>query len=258
MQSIGHKKIILDEIDSTNVYAWQLIHNNQAEHGLAVFAHHQTNGKGQFGNTWTNEPCKSLLVSYTWDIKSIPYPYCSFLFIAMVTVSLYECIKNILPISLQPKLFIKWPNDLYYENNKLGGILIENRVVACADMPLSSVWLVVGIGVNINQISFPIYLKNPISLQQIIHQVIQPLDILDQLSNILDKNWQLFKHKPTDDTYIHYYNQYLYKRHEWVKFKKSNQLMSLQIDSVDKDGLLYTTKKELRGFMHGEIQWILP
>ncbi len=62
------------------------------------------------------------------------------------------------------KLKIKWPNDLYYGDNKLGGILIEN-IIQSGKIKAS----VIGIGLNINQESFPPYLPNPKSYMKIMN-----------------------------------------------------------------------------------------
>jgi hypothetical protein len=61
---------------------------------------------------------------------------------------------------------IKWPNDIYWRDRKLGGILIENIIRSHEPGVANWDWAVAGIGMNINQTNFADGLKNPVSLKQ--------------------------------------------------------------------------------------------
>lgn len=150
--------VALDETASTNQYLSQLC--NQLQESVAelttVTAEFQTAGKGQRGNTWEAEEGKNLLFSF------VLYP--SFLearrqFILSQIVSL--AIKEELS-RWSDEITIKWPNDIYWKDKKICGILIEND--------LSGHHIrrsIAGIGININQEVFNSDAPNPVSLKQI-------------------------------------------------------------------------------------------
>ena len=147
--------VALDETASTNQYLSQLC--NQLQESVAelttVTAEFQTAGKGQRGNTWEAEEGKNLLFSF------VLYP--SFLearrqFILSQIVSL--AIKEELS-RWSDEITIKWPNDIYWKDKKICGILIEND--------LSGHHIrrsIAGIGININQEVFNSDAPNPVSL----------------------------------------------------------------------------------------------
>lgn len=128
--------VALDETASTNQYLSQLC--NQLQESVAelttVTAEFQTAGKGQRGNTWEAEEGKNLLFSF------VLYP--SFLearrqFILSQIVSL--AIKEELS-RWSDEITIKWPNDIYWKDKKICGILIENAfpdIISGAALPES-------------------------------------------------------------------------------------------------------------------------
>ncbi|MDD2612715.1 MAG: biotin--[acetyl-CoA-carboxylase] ligase, partial [Bacteroidales bacterium] len=114
--------LYLEKTDSTNQYLINLIESDQVKEGLAVFCFNQTKGKGQKGNTWISEPGKN--VCYSIFIKPDYIPVRNQFIISQV-------------ISLATKAFleefsgnisIKWPNDIYWNDKKIAGILIENKL----------------------------------------------------------------------------------------------------------------------------------
>jgi BirA family biotin operon repressor/biotin-[acetyl-CoA-carboxylase] ligase len=152
-----NKKIIyLNEVESTNNYANQLILSDAAEEGTVVLAQYQTHGKGQHGNVWESETGKNLLMSIIWYPGFLPASQ-QFMISKIVSIAITDCVNDIID-----DCKIKWPNDIYIGNQKLAGILIENSVKGSH---LSS--SVVGIGLNVNQQVFISAAPNPVSLFQI-------------------------------------------------------------------------------------------
>ena len=150
--------IVLEETDSTNRYLNQLCnqHPGTIPEFTTVSARFQTAGKGQRGNSWESEKNKNLLFSI------VLYP--DFLeakrqFILSQIVSL--AIKEELD-KWTDHISIKWPNDIYYKDLKICGILIENDLNGC-----SIGRSICGIGLNINQETFLSDAPNPVSLKQI-------------------------------------------------------------------------------------------
>src|SRR5215469_5061577 len=120
---MGISFIELPSVDSTNNYASEQIHANMAQHGTCYFAHEQTAGKGQRGKSWASEKGANIILS----IVLKPYflqPFQQFYLSACVATATYNFLKGFAP----DHLTIKWPNDIYWQNKKLGGILIENII----------------------------------------------------------------------------------------------------------------------------------
>lgn len=114
-----------------------------------IYAGYQTAGRGQTGNSWESEEGKNLLCS----ILLPPDKNLHFLNIA-VSVAVRRVIGE--------EFTIKWPNDIYYGDKKVAGILVENAIVG-SEVKYS----IAGIGLNVNQTEFQSDAPNPISLKQI-------------------------------------------------------------------------------------------
>lgn len=141
---IGQKVQYLPSCQSTNDEAAESIATAGAEEGFVVITDNQTAGRGQRGNQWIAEAAQNL----TFSVVLRPaFLAASEQFWLNMAVSLG--ITDALEPLAGPGLRIKWPNDIYVDNRKLGGVLIENTVQGYA---LS--WSVIGIGLNINQTAF--------------------------------------------------------------------------------------------------------
>ncbi len=146
---IGQKLLFLPECHSTNDMAAELIVNASAPEGTVVITDRQTRGRGQRGNTWQAEPGKNLTFSIVVKPTFLRATQQFQLNIA-ISMAVHEFLLKYLPQHLS----IKWPNDVYWQSYKMGGILIENTVQG-AFISHS----VIGIGLNINQLSFPSQLR---------------------------------------------------------------------------------------------------
>ena len=164
-----------DILPSTNVYATQLLAKKDVIEGTVIVAKYQTAGKGQGTHTWNSDSNKNLLFSIIlYPDTVLPEEQ---IFITMA-VSLGVCdFLN----SLFEGSQIKAPNDIYYNNHKIAGILIENTIV---DGVINS--CIVGIGLNVNQTTFPSDLPNPISIANITGKEQDTDDCLNKLLVCLD------------------------------------------------------------------------
>ncbi|HUN01868.1 MAG TPA: biotin--[acetyl-CoA-carboxylase] ligase, partial [Niabella sp.] len=137
--------IELPAIDSTNNYALSLVKTQKLTerqttslHGTVVFAHEQLQGKGQRGKKWLSAPGENLLMSLILDTKAIKL-HQQFLLSAFIATKTRHFVEKL----IEKETFIKWPNDIYIQDKKAGGILIEN-ILAGSDWK----WAVAGIGIN--------------------------------------------------------------------------------------------------------------
>ena len=106
------------------------------------------------------------------------------------------------------KLSIKWPNDIYYGDKKLVGILIENSLSG------SYVgYTIVGIGINVNQTQWLSNAPNPISMQEITGLEYDIEALLNEWISSM-KSWEIAS---TEDIRVAYM-QRLYRRHGWHEY----------------------------------------
>lgn len=160
----------ITQINSTNTYLLELLKETPIEEPLfTVYTFDQTAGRGQAGNSWESEPGKNLLFTTLFDMSSIPADK-QFTLSMLVPLTIVEYLTDEFakcgtPLNSQVytnKVSIKWPNDIYYGDDKLCGILIEG-VIAGNRIDKA----IAGVGLNINQEVFVSNAPNPISLRQI-------------------------------------------------------------------------------------------
>lgn len=135
----------VDTVDSTSALLHRMEVRETLPHGFAVGARQQTDGRGQRGNHWHVQPGANATVSVYLRPRAIPVAV-QFDLSRMAALSVCDVLDRYLPEAQRGRLRLKWPNDIYYDNDKLGGILIENSLYA------NGQWTsVVGVGVNIRQ-----------------------------------------------------------------------------------------------------------
>lgn len=218
-------------------------------HGMAIFAHEQTGGKGQRAKKWSSEKGKNIALSLL--LNPFPLPIRQQFYLSVCTaVSVHECFTCLAGEDLK----IKWPNDLYWRDRKAGGILIENILGSqpCPDWK----WAVVGIGINVNQTVFPSSLPNPVSLKQITGKENEPVLLAQQLCTVFDKNYQRLLSGDSAGLF-QYYLDHLYKRNESIKLKKDNRIFETKLITVADTGELITRHSLEERFTLGEIEWLI-
>lgn len=146
--------ILLQEVPSTNTYLKSMAH--MFESGTVIQAYVQTAGRGQKGNSWEAAPGKNATFSQLIKKPQIDVKEQFFLSEA-VSLAIVDALEQYVG-----DIKIKWPNDIYYKDSKLCGILIEHSL---GDGGIEH--SIVGVGVNINQQLFISDAPNPVSLQNI-------------------------------------------------------------------------------------------
>ena len=237
---------ILDAVESTNNYAMAKAHEGLAVHGQAWFARDQWGGKGQRGNMWISEKDKNIIMTIILKPDKL-FRTNMFLFNAIVACTCHQFFSNIAGM----KTYIKWPNDIYFNDRKAGGILIEN-IFSNKEW----LWAVIGIGLNVNQLSFGPDNIHATSLRTVCSQIFDPIELAKKLHKLLLANFKEIS-DVGEDFYFNYYNKQLYKKNETVKLKKENIIFSTCIKEVNKQGQLITYDAFERQFNSGEIKWLL-
>jgi len=174
---IGKKYYSFQELPSTNTWLMESLVAHKLPEGTLVLADHQTEGKGQFGAIWSSEPSSSLTFSIL--LKPIFLPISNTFDISIcIALAIHDCLNE-----LRPGFKIKWPNDIYFENKKVAGILIENQIHKS-----SCEHSVVGIGLNVNQTEF-FKLPKATSLKQIIGVNFPVQNLLDRLCETIEARY---------------------------------------------------------------------
>ncbi|MBI5372738.1 MAG: biotin--[acetyl-CoA-carboxylase] ligase [Sphingobacteriales bacterium] len=216
-------------------------------HGMAVFAHEQVAGKGQRTRTWVTEKGSNIALSVLIKPGLLRVSQ-QFQLSACAAVAVHHFFAKYAGDDTK----IKWPNDLYWQDRKAGGILIENIISG----PGNWEWAIVGIGININQVIFPGELPNPVSLKQITGSHFDPCKLAKELCASLDHQYTRLCTKGFDPVYTDYLSC-LYKKGEQVRLKKDNRVFDAVIKSVTPGGRLIVQHGMEEEFDFGEVQWVL-
>ncbi len=142
----GQQLLWLPACTSTNTEAQTLIVQNRASDGCTVITDFQTAGRGQRGNHWEAAPAENLMLSVVWQPTFLAAAQ-QFRLSQAVALGVHDWAATLL--GPDPKLKLKWPNDLYYGDQKLGGVLIENSLSGPKIQHS-----IIGIGLNVNQQAF--------------------------------------------------------------------------------------------------------
>lgn len=239
------KIIRFKNIESTNQYLQRLLDEGVDIMDNIVVADFQTSGKGQGKNVWQSEEGKNLLFSIALDMSFLKAED-QFLLTQIVSVAMIDVLKNYLP---ENSLFIKWPNDIYYNDKKIAGILIKNEIKGMM-MGTS----IIGIGLNVNQTDFDENLPNPISMKIITGKDYDLEKILLEVAESLSRDVTYYttenrldvigasKISQRDDNYINH----LYRYKQWASYEHEGEVKEMMIVGYDKFGRLILKEKNDR------------
>lgn len=173
----GRQHLFLPVCTSTNAVAQELLNKNEATEGFVIITENQTAGRGQRGNSWEGAAGQNLMLSVILKPTFLAAADQFWLSMA-VSLAASDFLKRFLP----PGVVLKWPNDLYFQEEKLGGILIENSI-AGANLQSS----VVGIGINVNQVFF----QNPraVSMKLVSGHTFELKTLAEALLECLEKRY---------------------------------------------------------------------
>jgi BirA family biotin operon repressor/biotin-[acetyl-CoA-carboxylase] ligase len=244
---IGHSFIELESVDSTNNYAMARAVARTLQHGTLVFAHEQWAGKGQRGRSWTTQPGENIILSAVLEPVALPST-AGFALSVAVALACHDLFSH---YAGPESTTIKWPNDLYWNDRKAGGILIENHFKGD-----QWVYAIAGMGININQVEFPPTARNPVSLRQITGKTFDSLQMAQELGVFLDKRYTELETGGAV-AQLQQYNHHLYGLGREVRLKKENAVFKTLVKGVNTQGELLTKDVMERRFTFGEVEWLI-
>jgi BirA family transcriptional regulator, biotin operon repressor / biotin---[acetyl-CoA-carboxylase] ligase len=200
---IGQQIIQIHEVDSTNNYAAKLLLEGKLTHGTVILAEHQTAGRGQRGRNWLSSSAKQFTGSYFLKTDFLSVDHLCYLNMC-IALSVRELVQS---YTKQP-VTIKWPNDIFIENKKIAGILIEtNWKNGRVDGAIA------GIGINISPVQSVGYAT---SLEEISRKSPELMHVLDFMSRYLTEFYEHLQHAEFD---------YLKKRYESFLWNKDKEII---------------------------------
>ncbi len=236
------KIIRLEEIDSTNRYLKNYREEGDEEMIVAV-ADYQAAGKGQGTHTWESEKGKNLLFS----IKVYPHwiPVRRQFVLSMAGAL---AVKDALD-SYVENITLKWPNDVYWNDKKISGTLIENTIDSKGIKSC-----VFGIGLNVNQLVFHSDASNPVSLAQILGHEVDRDEVLKKILDGFEKYYELLRRADYMDV-SGIYHLSLYRRKGFHPYRDADGEFEGALVEVEDDGhlILHDRQGRIRSYAFGEI-----
>ncbi|WP_245319019.1 biotin--[acetyl-CoA-carboxylase] ligase [Hymenobacter elongatus] len=236
----------MPECTSTNSEAQALVVKNSATDGCTVITDKQTAGRGQRGNRWDTIPGENLTLSVIWQPRFLA-PTDQFQLSQAVALGVLDWVRSLL--GADAALRLKWPNDIYFGTQKLGGILIENTISGAKIQ-----YSIVGIGINVNQREFEI--PTATSLASITDRTYALPTLATRLLEYLERRYLMLRAGRLAMLRFDYL-QALYRYQEHHTYEVAGRLVRGQIVGVDETGrLVVEIDNELRTFALQEIKYI--
>lgn len=223
------KILRFDEINSTNVYLYDKISEKNDISDTVVVAAHQTAGRGMDKNRWESEAGKNLLFSIALNVNFLEAEN-QFKISQAVSVAIVETLSQFVD---NQQLYIKWPNDIYFGDKKLAGMLIQNTIEGRM-MGVS----IIGIGLNVNQIEFSSDIPNPISLKQISGEDFDLENLLNLLIKNIKSSVESLRIKENQIVINEKYISKAYRYRQWADYLYKNKVKSMIINGFDCYGRL--------------------
>ena len=240
--------IHLNETHSTNSYLRELIMREKEQpEGTVVITDYQTAGRGQKGNSWESERDKNLTFSILLHPNHIP-PGKQFILSQLISIAIVGVLKK-----YDRHFTIKWPNDIYWKEKKIAGMLIE---VDLTGSSLSNA--IIGIGININQRHFKSDAPNPVSLTQITGKEHNLSELLEKiLDSIVD---EYNKYTPDNEEEIRQkYMALLFRNKGVYPYLYGEEIFNASIEGIEPNGQLILKKENgsIHTFAFKEISFVI-
>jgi BirA family transcriptional regulator, biotin operon repressor / biotin---[acetyl-CoA-carboxylase] ligase len=236
---IGSRKVYYEKLSSTNTMAATLIRKGNMPEGTIIHAGYQFSGKGQMGNRWDSEEGKNLLISIIL-YPSVVKADMQFIISKVISLGIVDFLRQV-----TGRIFIKWPNDIYIESDKIAGILIENTVIR-NDIEHT----IAGIGININQTRFSEDIPNPTSLKIITGEEHDLENCLASLSKAIDIRYKQLLYERNNQIDKDYISS-LYRFNVWSEFNDNKGIFEGKIVSVTDSGRLHIEDRRGRIYEFG-------
>ncbi|MEI8087542.1 MAG: biotin--[acetyl-CoA-carboxylase] ligase [Paludibacter sp.] len=236
--------LFIEQVPSTNTLLREMIREKTLPEGFVLYTDFQTTGKGQIGNSWESADGENLLFSMLLFPQKIE-PSEQFLISQMVSLGIKKTLDE-----YADGVTIKWPNDIYWYDEKIAGILIENSLQG-----RKINFSVIGIGLNVNQTAFQSDAPNPVSLLQITGKLHDRDTIMNSIClNIFDLYNNLDKEIIRKN-----YSEALYRKEGIHTFRDENKEFKAKLFAIHSDGKLELeiVDGEYLGYYFKEVSFVI-
>lgn len=232
---------------STNEFALELSRQNMAGNGSVIIAEFQTKGRGQLGRSWFSEPFANLMFSIV--LKDVTKEASdAFLINKAIAVALQQSIQTLLP---EQKVRIKWPNDIYINERKVCGILVENSYNG-SNISQS----IVGIGINVNQHFESFSSLNAISISEHLGAETDREELLKKILENIESKLTLTDKSP--DKINQAFDKHLLGYGELCVFDLDGSIEGGTLRGCDSSGrLILEMNGKEQHFVHGQIRQLI-
>lgn len=239
------KIIRIDEVDSTNRFLRTYQPEGDEDMVVAV-ANYQTAGKGQGSHVWEGEKGKNLLFSILVYPNWVPVVR-QFLLSMAGALAIKDALDT-----YTDGITLKWPNDVYWNDKKISGTLIETSVDSRGIKKC-----IFGIGLNINQKVFLSDAPNPVSLCQIVGHEVDREEVFQKIVDAFEKYYELLRRADYMDV-AGLYHLALYRRKGYHWYEDKEGKFEGAFVEVEDDGHLILHDKQgvIRSYTFGEIQFV--
>lgn len=246
-EEMSPRLIRLEETCSTNSYLRDLLRQERLPEGSVVTVDFQTAGRGQIGNTWESEAGKNLTFSVVIYPEVIPANR-QFLISQIAALSVKETLD-----AYTDGITVKWPNDVYWHDRKICGMLIEND--------LSGKYIyqsILGIGINVNQTLFRSDAPNPVSLAQITGKEYDRDEVLSRFLSIFYTRYLSLLQDETEAV-CRDYRRALYRGDGFYAYQDAGGRFDACIEAIEPTGhlVLRLRSGELRRYAFKEVSVVL-
>ena len=240
------KIIRFDEIDSTNSFLHGYHEGDDVETVVAV-AEYQTAGRGQGTNHWESERGKNITMSVRVAPKGVKATEQYVLSMCMALA-----VKDAL-LEYSEGMTVKWPNDIYWNDRKISGTLIETTIAG-----KNVKTCIFGTGINVNQTVFRSDAPNPVSIKQIVGHEVDREELLKKVMRNLEKYLKIVysgERKKIHDAYMNC----LYRKEGVHKYRDNNGTFEASIERVEDSGhlVLRSTDGRERRYGFKEVAFVL-
>ncbi|WP_374458466.1 biotin--[acetyl-CoA-carboxylase] ligase [Chryseobacterium taeanense] len=229
----------LKECSSTNdeISKFLLYENSDF---TALYTFNQTNGRGQYGNTWSSTAEKNL--AYTLATKAENIKLSDFMFNYYTANIIRDFLANLTENNIK----IKWPNDIILRNKKIVGILIEKKKINQDN------YFIIGTGFNVLQEKFD-EISNAGSLLTLTNK---HFDLNAFTISLHDFLVEKLNKIPSETEILNYFNVNLFRKDKISVFELNGQRQNGIIKNADKNGEIWIDLENdgLKSFYHKEIK----
>ncbi|MES2417607.1 MAG: biotin--[acetyl-CoA-carboxylase] ligase [Bacteroidota bacterium] len=247
---VGQNLIKLSAVDSTNNFLKDLVSNSEPlPEGTVIMADEQFAGRGQQDSHWKAEPGKNLTFSMLLKPSFLPLNQ-QFLLNMGISIAINMALSRFLPVEAH----VKWPNDIYYQGKKLGGVLIENTVIGNVIKTA-----VIGIGINVNQQQFNEELAaKATSVFQILQKDVNLMELLAEICSRIESVYLQLRSGNYNNLKEAYVSK-LYQADQRCFYRQNGEVFEGTIKGVTATGLLQMARgNTITTFNFKEIEFLNP